>query len=66
MGPDLHPVQLAHAGVILLPADGGVPSPDDLIATATATVTTGGYRLIEGLFECQDLGPHTLKGISTF
>ena len=23
------------------------------------------YRLVQGLFECQDLGPQTLKGIST-
>jgi len=31
----------------------------------SVVVSTATYRLVQGLFECQDLGPHTLKGIST-
>ena len=31
----------------------------------TVVLSTATYRLIQGYFECQDLGPHTLKGIST-
>ena len=28
-------------------------------------ISAATYRLVAGLFECQDLGPQTLKGIST-
>src|SRR5437870_643445 len=31
----------------------------------TVVLSTATYRLIQGYFECQDLGPHTLKGIPT-
>src|SRR5262249_34574221 len=31
----------------------------------TVVISGATYRLVEGLFECQDLGPQTLKGIST-
>ncbi len=31
----------------------------------TVVMSAATYRLVEGLFEYQDLGPHTLKGIST-
>src|SRR5712691_3025717 len=31
----------------------------------TVVISTATYRLVQGLFECQDLGPHSLKGIST-
>src|SRR3989441_13007139 len=36
----------------------GLAEPD------TVVVSSATYRLVEGLFECQDLGPQTLKGIS--
>ena len=31
----------------------------------TVVMSAATSRLVQGLFECQDLGPHTLKGIST-
>ena len=31
----------------------------------TVAISAATYRLVQGLFECQDLGPHTLKGIAT-
>ncbi|HEV8718487.1 MAG TPA: AAA family ATPase, partial [Candidatus Binatia bacterium] len=31
----------------------------------TVVLSTATYRLIQGYFECQDLGPYTLKGIPT-
>ena len=31
----------------------------------TVLISTATYRLVEGLFACQDLGPQELKGIST-
>ena len=34
-------------------------------APNTVAISTATYRLVQGLFECQDLGPRTLKGIST-
>ncbi|HKA56953.1 MAG TPA: adenylate/guanylate cyclase domain-containing protein, partial [Candidatus Binatia bacterium] len=37
----------------------GLAEPD------TVVISGATYRLVEGLFECQDLGPQTLKGIST-
>jgi class 3 adenylate cyclase/predicted ATPase len=37
----------------------GLTEPDTVVISAAT------YRLVQGLFECQDLGPHTLKGIST-
>jgi class 3 adenylate cyclase len=37
----------------------GVAEPDTVVMS---TVT---HHLVQGLFECQDLGPQTLKGIST-
>ena len=37
----------------------GIAEPDTVVMS---TVT---QRLVQGLFECQDLGPQTLKGIST-
>ena len=40
---------LEYAGVIVLPADGAVPTAEQLVETTTATVTTVGYRLIECL-----------------
>lgn len=46
------PGGLEYAGVIVLPADGTVPTAEALIDSATADVTTGGYRLIE----CLDRG----------
>src|SRR5262249_14348872 len=37
----------------------GVAEPD------TVAISQATYRLVYGLFECQDLGPRTLKGITT-
>ncbi|MBI3301055.1 MAG: AAA family ATPase [Deltaproteobacteria bacterium] len=37
----------------------GTAAPDTVVISAVT------YRLVQGLFECQDLGPHPLKGIST-
>ena len=37
----------------------GVAEPDTVVISAAT------YRLVEGLFECQDLGSQTLKGIAT-
>ena len=37
----------------------GIAEPD------TVVISTVTHRLAQGLFECQDLGPQTLKGIST-
>ena len=37
----------------------GVAEPDTVVISAAT------HRLVQGLFECQDLGPQTLKGIST-
>ena len=37
----------------------GLAEPDSVV------VSVATYRLVAGLFECQDLGPQTLKGIST-
>ena len=37
----------------------GLAEPD------TVAISTAAYRLVQGLFECQDFGAHTLKGIST-
>jgi predicted ATPase/class 3 adenylate cyclase len=37
----------------------GEAEPNTVVMSATTS------HLVEGLFECQDLGPHTLKGIST-
>ena len=37
----------------------GVAEPDTVVISAAT------YRLVQGLFECEDLGPQTLKGIST-
>jgi hypothetical protein len=37
----------------------GKAEPDTVVISAAT------YRLVEGLFECQDLGPHTLRGVST-
>ena len=37
----------------------GVAEPDTVVMSGAT------YRLVHGLFECQDLGPQTLKGIST-
>jgi predicted ATPase len=31
----------------------------------TVLISAATYRLVQGLFECQDLGPHKLKGVST-
>jgi len=31
----------------------------------TVVVSAATYQLVQGLFECRDLGPHTLKGVST-
>ena len=31
----------------------------------TVVISAATHRLVQGLFECQDLGPQTLKGIST-
>src|SRR5712692_8060536 len=31
----------------------------------TVVISTATYRLVQGLFECHDLGPRTLKGLST-
>jgi predicted ATPase/class 3 adenylate cyclase len=36
----------------------GVAEPDTVVMSPVT------YRLVQGLFECQDLGPQTLKGIS--
>src|SRR3972149_2815300 len=30
----------------------------------TVVISSATYRLVEGLFDCQDLGLHTLKGVS--
>ncbi len=30
----------------------------------TAVISANTQRLVEGLFECDDLGPHKLKGVS--
>ncbi|MBI3798568.1 MAG: AAA family ATPase, partial [Deltaproteobacteria bacterium] len=35
-----------------------------LAAADTVMLSSATYRLVEGLFECQNLGPQTLKGIS--
>ncbi len=37
----------------------GLAEPDTVVISAAT------HRLVQGLFECQDLGPQTLKGIST-
>jgi class 3 adenylate cyclase/predicted ATPase len=37
----------------------GIAEPDTVVISAVT------QRLVQGLFECQDLGPQTLKGIST-
>ncbi|HEV8712676.1 MAG TPA: adenylate/guanylate cyclase domain-containing protein [Candidatus Binatia bacterium] len=37
----------------------GLAEPDTVVISSVT------YRLVAGLFECQDLGPHSLKGIST-
>jgi len=37
----------------------GLAEPDTVVISAATC------RLVEGLFACQDLGPHTLKGVST-
>jgi class 3 adenylate cyclase/tetratricopeptide (TPR) repeat protein len=37
----------------------GVAEPDSMVLSAAT------YRLVTDLFECQDLGPQTLKGVST-
>jgi class 3 adenylate cyclase/predicted ATPase len=37
----------------------GVAEPDTAVMSAVT------HRLVQGLFECQDLGPQTLKGIAT-
>ena len=37
----------------------GVAEPDTVVMSAAT------HRLVQGLFECQDFGPQTLKGIST-
>src|SRR5207245_7601222 len=37
----------------------GQAAPDTVVISAAA------YRLVQGLFECQDLGSHTLHGVST-
>jgi class 3 adenylate cyclase/tetratricopeptide (TPR) repeat protein len=34
-------------------------------APNTVVISAATSRLVQGLFECQDLGPHTVKGIST-
>jgi predicted ATPase/class 3 adenylate cyclase len=31
----------------------------------TVVISAASYRLVQGLFECRDLGPHQLKGLST-
>jgi TOMM system kinase/cyclase fusion protein len=36
-----------------------------LAAPDTIVISAATYRLIQGFFNCRDLGPHTLKGIST-
>jgi class 3 adenylate cyclase/predicted ATPase len=36
-----------------------------LAAPHTVVLSGATYRLVQGLFECYDLGPHTLKGVST-
>src|SRR5262245_16150125 len=36
----------------------GTAEPDSVVLSATT------YRLVQGLFECQELGPQTLKGIA--
>jgi predicted ATPase len=36
-----------------------------LAAPDTVVISGATYRLVQGLFECHDLGPHTLKGVST-
>ncbi len=37
----------------------------EIAAPDTVAISTATYRLIQGYFECQNLGPHTLKGVST-
>jgi class 3 adenylate cyclase len=37
----------------------GLADPDTVVISAAT------HRLVAGLFDCQDLGPQTLKGIST-
>src|SRR5262249_9771842 len=37
----------------------GLAAPDTVVISATT------FRLVQGLFECRDLGPHTLKGVAT-
>src|SRR5262245_17592567 len=37
----------------------GIAEPD------TVMISTATYRLVQGLFECQDRGPQALKGVST-
>src|SRR5712692_252019 len=37
----------------------GLAEPDTVVISAAT------HRLIQGYFACRDLGPHTLKGIST-
>ena len=34
-------------------------------APDTVVISSATYRLVEGLFECEDLGPQELKGISS-
>jgi len=36
-----------------------------LAAPDTIVISAATYRLIQGFFNCRDLGPHTLKGLST-
>jgi class 3 adenylate cyclase len=36
-----------------------------LAESDTAVLSAATHRLVAGLFECQDLGPQTLKGLST-
>jgi class 3 adenylate cyclase len=37
----------------------GLAAPDSMVISTTT------FRLVQGLFECQELGPQTLKGIAT-
>lgn len=73
-------VRLAmHTGVVIVGELGSWPRQDqlalgetlniaarllDLAKPNTAVITAATYQLIEGLFPCQGLGSHTLKGIS--
>jgi class 3 adenylate cyclase/energy-coupling factor transporter ATP-binding protein EcfA2 len=36
-----------------------------MVAPDTVVISAATYRLIEGLFDCRDLGSHTVKGVST-